>query len=56
MKLQKLLQSRKFWASVVALAVIVFGSRAGIDKEQLVLAVSTMVAYVLGVGLEDSAG
>jgi len=53
-KFLKLLQSRKFWAAVVALLFVFLGGRAGIDQEQLVLAVGTLIAYVLGVGLEDS--
>ena len=54
-KFLELLKSRKFWASAVALVFILLGSRAGIDQAQLNLAIGTLVAYVIGVGLEDSA-
>jgi len=48
-----LLKSRKFWAAIVALALAVFGSRAGIDQAALTLAVTTLVGYILGTALED---
>ena len=54
-KFLELLKSRKFWASAVALVFILLGPRAGIDQAQLNLAIGTLVAYVVGVGLEDSA-
>ena len=54
-KFLELFKSRKFWAAVVGLLFVFLGSRAGIDQEQLNLAVGTLIAYVIGVGLEDSA-
>ncbi len=47
------LKSRKFWAAVAALAISLFGARAGIDTEALTLAVASLVTYILGTALED---
>ena len=52
-KLYYLIGSRKFWASIVALALVLFGPRAGIQGEELTAAVLTIVAYILGTALED---
>ena len=52
-KLIQLLKSRKFWAAIVALVLSIFGSRAGIDQEALTLAISTLIAFILGTALED---
>lgn len=52
-KLLTLLKSRKFWAAVVGLVFLFVGSRAGIDLETLIGAVVVIVAYILGVALED---
>lgn len=52
-KFLDVLKSRKFWAAVVGLAVAFFGSRAGIPQEELILSISTLVAYILGTALED---
>lgn len=52
-KLGLLLRSRKFWATVVAIAFIVLGPRAGIEERELTAAVVTMVGYILGTALED---
>jgi len=52
-KLLALLKSRKFWAAVVGLVFLFVGSRAGIDLETLIGAVVVIVAYILGVALED---
>ncbi len=48
-----LLKSRKFWAAIVGLVVLFLGDRAGVDQEALAGAVATVVAYILGVALED---
>lgn len=53
-KFVKVLQSRKFWAALVGVLVAFFGSRAGISEGELILAVSSLVAYILGTALEDS--
>jgi hypothetical protein len=45
--------SRKFWATIVAVLLLVFGERAGIDQQQLTEAVLAIVAYILGTALED---
>jgi hypothetical protein len=52
-KLHLLLRSRKFWATVVAVAFIVLGPRAGVDQQALTAAVITIVGYILGTALED---
>ncbi len=52
-KLAQLLKSRKFWAAIAALIIAIFGSRAGIDQDGLNMAVGTLIAYILGTGLED---
>ena len=52
-KLTQLLKSRKFWSAVAALVLAIFGSRAGIDQEALKLAIGTLIAYIIGTGLED---
>jgi len=52
-KFLSLLKSRKFWAGIVGLAVVVVGERAGVDATQLTEAVAVVVAYILGTALED---
>ena len=52
-KFEQLIRSRKFWSAVVALGFVLFGERAGIDQAELILSVSTLAAYILGVALED---
>jgi hypothetical protein len=52
-KLYYLVRSRKFWASVVAIVLILVGPRAGIQGQELTAAVTTIVAYILGTALED---
>jgi len=52
-KAHLLLRSRKFWATVVAIAFIALGPRAGIDQQSLTAAVVTIVGYILGTALED---
>lgn len=52
-KLYFLIRSRKFWASLVAIAFVLIGPRAGIDEPELIAAIGTIVAYILGTALED---
>jgi hypothetical protein len=52
-KLALLLRSRKFWAAVVAITLVILGARAGIDQAELTAAVVTIVGYILGTALED---
>ena len=52
-KLYFLLRSRKFWASLVAIAFILLGPRAGIDETEITAGVATIVAYIMGTALED---
>lgn len=54
MQIPDAIKSRKFWAAVVALLLIFFGNRAGIDEATLQNAVYTLIAYILGVGLEGA--
>lgn len=46
-------KSRKFWAAVVALALSIFGNRAGVSDQAITEAVYALIAYILGTGLED---
>jgi len=48
-----LFKSRKFWATLSALAFIVFGPRAGLDQEAITQAVIVLVTFIGGVALED---
>ena len=48
-----ILKSRKFWAAVAALALAIFGQRAGVDVAMLQAAIATLVSYILGTALED---
>jgi len=52
-KLYFLLRSRKFWASLVAIAFILLGPRAGIEEAEITAGVATIVAYIMGTALED---
>ena len=52
-KLHYLLTSRKFWSTAAALVFILAGPRAGMNQDQLVAAVGTLAAYVIGTALED---
>ena len=57
-KFQVLLRSRKFWASIVGVALIVLRTyvpNIPIADADLTKIVYVIVAYVLGTGLEDSA-
>ena len=51
--MSNILKSRKFWATVVALALLLLGPRAGVDGEVLKEAVYTLIAYIIGTGLSD---
>lgn len=56
-KFHALLKSRKFWASIVGLVLIVvrsFDPNFPIADADLTKIVFVIVAYVLGTGLEDS--
>ena len=52
-KLHYLLRSRKFWAAIVSLLIVLVGERAGIDSDELAYAVATIIAFILGTALED---
>ena len=52
-KLRYLLASRKFWAAIVGLVIVLLGERAGIDAEELSYSVATIVAFIIGTALED---
>lgn len=47
------LQSRKFWAAVVAILMAFFGERGGIDSDTLTMAVGALIAYITGTALEE---
>jgi hypothetical protein len=55
-KLKALLKSRKFWAALVGLGLIVikaFRPEFPLSEEQLTQIVYVLVAFILGTGLED---
>jgi hypothetical protein len=56
-KLYKLVKSRKFWAAVVGLALIIvkaFDANFPISEAEITNLVYVIVAYILGTGLEDA--
>ncbi len=55
-KLNQLLGSRKFWAAVIGLVLVVikaFDPEFPLAEEQLVSVIYVLVAYILGTALED---
>ena len=55
-KLKLLLGSRKFWAALIGLALVivkVFRPDFPLEPEQLTAVVWVIVAYILGTGIED---
>jgi hypothetical protein len=56
LKWQQLLGSRKFWAALTGLALVIikaFRPDFPIQEEQLTNLIYVLVAYILGVALED---
>ena len=55
-KFKQLLGSRKFWAAVIGLGLIIiktFNPDFPLAEEQLTAVVWVLVAYILGTGIED---
>lgn len=55
-KFKQLLGSRKFWAALIGLVLVIVKAWRPdfpLDEEQLVSVVYVLVAYILGTGLED---
>ena len=55
-KLKQLLGSRKFWAALIGLMLIilkVWKPDFPLDESQLTSVVYVLVAYILGTGIED---
>jgi hypothetical protein len=50
--MKNVLKSRKFYAALIALFLIFFGERAGINGEQLTQAIYILIAYITGTALE----
>ena len=53
-----LLKSRKFWAAVVGLGLVIFRAyqpNFPIDDDQLTKIILVLIAYILGTALEDGA-
>jgi len=56
-KFKLLLGSRKFWAALIGLVLIIvkaFEPDFPLEGEQLTAIVYVLVAYILGTGIEDS--
>ena len=56
-KLKDLVKSRKFWAAIVCLGLIIvkaFRPDFPLAEDQLTQIVWVLVAFILGTGLEDS--
>ena len=57
-KFQALLSSRKFWAALIGLALIILKAYRPdfpITEDQITAIVVVLVGYILGVAVEDSA-
>jgi len=55
-KLKFLLTSRKFWAALIGLTLLVVKAWQPdfpLEEEQLTAIVTVLVAYILGTGIED---
>ena len=55
-KVKQLLGSRKFWAALIGLVLVVvkvWRPDFPLEEEQLVSVVYVLVAYILGTGIED---
>ena len=55
-KVKQLVGSRKFWAALIGLVLVmvkVWRPDFPMDEEQLVSVVYVLVAYILGTGIED---
>jgi hypothetical protein len=55
-KLKQVLASRKFWAALIGLVLIIvkaFDPEFPLAEEQLTAIVWVLVAYILGTGIED---
>jgi hypothetical protein len=55
-KCLQLLKSRKFWAALISLGLILLKAwrpEIQINEDQLTLIVVTLVSFILGVALED---
>ena len=55
-KIKQLLGSRKFWAALIGLALVivkVWRPDFPLAEEQLTAVVYVLVAYILGTGIED---
>lgn len=55
-KLKHLIASRKFWAAMIGLILVVvraFEPEFPLAEEQLTAVIYVLVAYILGTGIED---
>ena len=52
-KLYYLIRSRKFWAALVAITIVLAGPAAGLSEDCITKVTITVVGYILGTALED---
>ncbi len=58
-KLHYLLTSRKFWAAVVGLALVIiraYSPQFPLQEDELTRILAVLVAYILGTAVEDGLG
>lgn len=56
-KLKYLLASRKFWAALVALVLVIvraYQPAFPLGEEELTALIAVLAAYILGTGIEDA--
>lgn len=56
-KLKNLLASRKFWAALVALVLVIvraYQPAFPLGEEELTALITVLAAYILGTGIEDA--
>jgi hypothetical protein len=52
--IQSLIRSRRFWASVASIAVVVFKDKLPLDEEQITTIIMAVGAWIVGESLRSS--